>query len=146
MGKDFGIPKSFFYMEEESVKQYLGDIYDSIILKDIVTRYRIRDVEQFKRMLMYLISNIGNVFSAANITKYMKSEFRGISTETLYNYKEYYQVAYLLASEETVQREFGAFRGIDDNFPKFVLSLDELDFSRDGYQHLNIRDFLLKPS
>ena len=76
----------------------------------------------------------------------MKSEFRGISTETLYNYKEYYQVAYLLASEETVQREFGAFRGIDDNFPKFVLSLDELDFSRDGYQHLNIRDFLLKPS
>ncbi len=146
MGKDFGIPKSFFYMEEESVKQYLGDIYDSIILKDIVTRYRIRDVEQFKRMLMYLISNIGNVFSAANITKYMKSEFRGISTETLYNYKEYYQVAYLLASEETVQREFGAFRGIDDNFPKFVLSLDEFDFSRDGYQHLNIRDFLLKPA
>ncbi len=146
MGKDFGVPKSFFYMEEESVKQYLGDIYDSIILKDIVTRYRIRDVEQFKRMLMYLISNIGNVFSAANITKYMKSEFRGISTETLYNYKEYYQVAYLLASEETVQREFGAFRGIDDNFPKFVLSLDEFDFSRDGYQHLNIRDFLLKPA
>lgn len=219
-----------FPMDDASVKQYLGDIYDSIILKDIITRYRIRDTEQFKRMLMYFISNIGNTFSAANISKYMKHEYRGISNETLYNYieycksacllhlaprqdligkkllqfqekiyltdhgireaiygnnlrdinqvlenivymellrrgytvcigknnslevdftaekngkKEYYQVAYLLASEETIQREFGAFRGIDDNYPKYVLSLDELDFSRDGYIHLNIREFLL---
>lgn len=220
-----------FPMDDNSVKQYLSDIYDSIILKDIITRYKIRDTEQFKRLLMYFISNIGNTFSASSITKYMKNEYRGISSETLYNYidycknacmfhlvprqdligknilkfqekiyltdhgireaiygnnlrdinqvlenivymellrrgyniyigrnnssevdfiaekggeKEYYQVTYLLASEETVQREFGAFRGIDDNYPKYVLSLDEFDFSRNGYKHMNIRKFLLE--
>jgi hypothetical protein len=53
------------------------------------------------------------------------------------------QVAYLLASDQTVQREFGAFDGIDDNFPKYVVSLDEIDMSRQGIKHMNIRDFLL---
>lgn len=57
--------------------------------------------------------------------------------------REYYQVAYLLASEETIRREFGAFRGIDDNYPKYVLSLDEFDLSRNGYKHMNVRKFLL---
>lgn len=58
--------------------------------------------------------------------------------------REYYKVSYLLASEETVNREFGAFRGIDDNYPKYVLSLDEFDFSRNGYIHKNIKTFLLE--
>lgn len=57
--------------------------------------------------------------------------------------REYYQVAYLVADEQTAQREFGAFQGIDDNYPKYVLSLDELDLSRKGYQHINLRKFLL---
>lgn len=57
--------------------------------------------------------------------------------------KLYVQVAYLLASEETIEREFGAFYSIRDNFPKFVVSLDEFDFSRNGIIHKNIRDFLL---
>ena len=43
-----------------------------------------------------------------------------------------WQVAYLLASEETVSREFGAYDRIRDNFPKYVVSLDELDMSRNG--------------
>ncbi|MCD7845276.1 MAG: ATPase, partial [Oscillospiraceae bacterium] len=57
--------------------------------------------------------------------------------------KLYVQVAYLLASEETVKREFGAFSSIRDNFPKYVVTLDEFDMSRDGIKHRNIRDFLL---
>lgn len=220
-----------FDMDENSARQYLNDIYDSIVLKDIVTRNKIRDTEQFKRVLLYFIANIANPFSASSITKYMKNEYRSISTETLYNYidycksaclfhmaprqdlmgksilqfqekiyltdhgireaiygnnlrdinqvlenivyiellrrgytvyvgknnnvevdfvaekngkKEYYQVAYLLASDETINREFGAFKGIDDNYPKYVLSLDEFDFSRNGYIHKNIKDFLLE--
>lgn len=229
--KQGGMPFLYrFPMDENSVKQYLNDIFDSIILKDIISRFKIRDTEQFKRILLYFISNIGNTFSASSITKYMKNEYRGISGETLYNYidycksaclfhlvprqdlmgkkllqfqekiyltdhgireaiygnnirdinqvlenivfmelirrgykvfvgknasyevdfiaekggeREYYQVTYMLASEDTVQREFGAFRGIDDNYPKYVLSLDELDFSRNGYKHMNIRKFLL---
>ena len=55
----------------------------------------------------------------------------------------YVQVAYLLASDDTVNREFGAYQGIRDNFPKYVVSLDELDMSRSGIKHRNIRDFLL---
>lgn len=56
----------------------------------------------------------------------------------------YVQVAYLLASEQTVAREFGAFDGIIDNYPKYVVTMDEIDFSRNGIRHMNVRDFLLK--
>ena len=55
----------------------------------------------------------------------------------------YIQVSYLLASEETIRREFEVYEKIRDNFPKYVLSLDEFDFSRNGIKHCNIRDFLL---
>ena len=56
---------------------------------------------------------------------------------------EYYQVSYLLASEETVRREFSAFNSLKDNYPKFVLSMDKLDFSQNGIIHKNITDWLL---
>ena len=46
--------------------------------------------------------------------------------------KEYYQVAYYLADVSVVEREFGAFSGIPDNFPKYVISMDKFDFSREG--------------
>lgn len=57
--------------------------------------------------------------------------------------KCYIQVAYLLAAEETVQREFGVYEHVQDNFLKYVVSLDEFDMSRNGVRHYNIRDFLL---
>lgn len=57
--------------------------------------------------------------------------------------KCYIQVTYLLATEETVQREFGVYEHVQDNFPKYVVSLDEFDMSRNGVRHYNIRDFLL---
>ena len=59
------------------------------------------------------------------------------------NKKCFIQVAYLLASEETIKREFGAFSRITDASPKYVLSLDRMDLSHDGIEHLNIVDFLL---
>lgn len=58
--------------------------------------------------------------------------------------KLYIQVAYLLADEHIIQREFGAFENIKDNFPKYVISMDDWDFSRDGIIHKNILDFLLE--
>lgn len=58
--------------------------------------------------------------------------------------KIYIQVTYLLASEETIQREFGVYDDIQDNFPKYVVSLDEFDMSRNGIKHRNIREFLLE--
>lgn len=57
--------------------------------------------------------------------------------------KCYIQVTYLLAAEETVQREFGVYEHVQDNFPKYIVSLDEFDMSRNGVRHYNIRDFLL---
>lgn len=222
-----------FPFDDESSKQYLRDIYDSIVLKDIVQRNKIRDVEQFKRVLLYFIAGIGTTFSAGNIVKYMKSENRTISAETLYNYLEYcqtacllhmvtradvlgkkllkfqeksyitdhgmreavygnnmrdiqqtlenivymelrrrgydiyigkaerqevdfvaqkgsekcyIQVTYLLASEETVEREFSVLEKIPDNYPKYVVSMDEINRSRNGIKHMNIRKFLLLDS
>ncbi|RAP48610.1 MAG: hypothetical protein BZ135_00450, partial [Methanosphaera sp. rholeuAM6] len=52
------------------------------------------------------------------------------------------QVTYLLASDDTIEREFSSLEKIRDNYPKYVLSLDEFDFSRNGIRHMNIIDFL----
>lgn len=58
--------------------------------------------------------------------------------------KCFIQVTYLLASEETIKREFGAYGSITDASPKYVMSLDKIDLSHDGIVHLNITDFLLR--
>lgn len=217
------------YAEEPS-QQYLEDLYNSVVLKDIVKRNNIRDIDLLERIITYITANIGTPFSAASITKFFKNEGRAVSTETVLNYirycmdaylvyrvkrqdlqgkqilasnekyyiadhgireavfggnmrdinlileniiyiellrrgytvtvgktagkevdfvcekkdqKLYIQVTYLLASEDTVNREFGIYDTIPDNFPKYVVSMDELDMSRNGIKHRNIRDFLL---
>ena len=60
------------------------------------------------------------------------------------NEKIYVQVAYLLASAEIIEREFTSLEKIDDNYPKYVISIDEFDMSRNGIRHINIIDFLMK--
>ena len=57
--------------------------------------------------------------------------------------KCFIQVAYLLSSKEVIEREFGAYKSVEDNAPKYVLSLDKFDMSSDGIIHLNIEDWLL---
>ena len=59
------------------------------------------------------------------------------------NEKIYVQVAYLLASSETIEREFTSLEKIDDNYPKYVISMDEFNMSRNGIKHINIIDFLM---
>lgn len=60
--------------------------------------------------------------------------------------KLYVQVCYLLATPETIQREFAVYDRIRDHYPKYVVSMDEPDMSRQGIKHRNIRDFLLADS
>ena len=60
------------------------------------------------------------------------------------NEKLYIQVAYLLASSETTEREFFSLEKINDNYPKYIISMDEFDMSRNGIRHINIIDFLIK--
>lgn len=216
-------------MEEQAALMYLEDLFDSIILKDVAQRNKIRDIGAFKNLLLYFIAEIGNTYSAASIKKYLKNENRSVSTETLYNYIEYckdacilqmvsredligkkilqfqekiyltdhglrqavyghnqrdinqilenivfmellrrdynvtigkantrevdfvakkrekriyVQVAYMLADEKTVEREFGVLEEIPDNYPKFVITMDEIERSRNGILHRNIREFL----
>jgi len=56
---------------------------------------------------------------------------------------EYYQVAWQMTSENTVEREFGALEKINDNYPKFLLTTDSFTQNRSGIQHLNVFDWLL---
>lgn len=229
--KTGGMPFLANFLGDDSAKnQYLMDIYNSVVLKDVVKRNNIRDVDTLERIIAYAFSNIGHIFSATSLSKYFKSEKRNISHDTILNYlkfctdafliykisrydlegkkvltvnekyycadhglreavfgkntqnidqilenivclellrrnfkvfvgkkdeseidfiaerngvKIYVQVAYLLASEETVRREFSVYDSIKDNFPKYVVSMDEFDFSHNGIIHRNIRDFLL---
>lgn len=229
--KTGGMPFLANFLGDDSAKnQYLMDIYNSVVLKDVVKRNNIRDVDTLERIIAYAFSNIGHIFSATSLSKYFKSDKRNISHDTILNYlkfcadafliykisrydlegkkvltvnekyycadhglreavfgkntqnidqilenivclellrrnfkvfvgkkdeseidfiaerngvKIYVQVAYLLASEETVRREFSVYDSIKDNFPKYVVSMDEFDFSRNGIIHRNIRDFLL---
>lgn len=222
---------SNLHYDETASRQYLRDLFNSVELKDIVKRNRIRDVDLLERIIAYVTSNIGTTFSSTAISKYLKSEGRSVSPETVLGYikactdaflfyqvkrqdlqgkkiltvnekyyvadhgireavfggnkkdinlvlenivymellrrgysvtvgkvgskeidfvcedhgnKLYVQVAYLLASEDTIQREFGVYDHVRDNFPKYVVTLDEFDMSRDGIKHRNIRDFLLE--
>lgn len=59
--------------------------------------------------------------------------------------RSYYQVSYLLASEETRKREVRSLLMIEDQYPKYILSLDDIDFSTQGIHHINLIDFLNLP-
>ncbi len=75
------------------------------------------------------------------IGKTKNGEIDFIATKT--DEKLYFQVAYLLENEKVIDREFGAFKEINDDYPKYVLSLDKTDFSKDGIIHKNIIEWLL---
>ena len=217
------------YAEEPS-RKYLQDLFNSVVLKDIVKRNKVRDVDLLERIIAYVMANVGTTFSATSISKFLKNEQRTVATETVLNYlkhcidaflfyqvsrqdiqgkqllstnEKYYiadhgireavfggnmkdinlvlenmvymellrrgytvtvgrvgdreidfvcekkrevlyvQVAYLLASEETIEREFGVYAAVRDNYPKYVVSLDEFNMSRNGIKHRNIREFLM---
>ena len=217
---------------EETAYKVVYDIYSSVILRDTIQRYKIRDIELLERVIKYAFDNIGNTFSGKNIADYFKSRQRKVDVNTVYNYltaleaafifyrvprydikgkeilktqekfyvsdisliyatmgyrdrlisgvlenlvflelkrreyqvyvgkinseeidfvaekkgeKIYIQVSYKLESEKTLQREFGNLLSIKDQFPKYVVSMD--DFWKDsieGVKHLYIADFLLK--
>lgn len=217
---------------EETAYKVVYDIYSSVILRDTIQRYKIRDIELLERVIKYAFDNIGNTFSGKNLADYFKSQQRRVDVNTVYNYlnaleaafilyrvprydikgkeilktqekfyvsdvsiiyalmgyrdrmisgilenivflelkrrgykvyvgkldateidfiaekrneKVYVQVTYKLESQETVHREFGNLLAINDQYPKYVVSMDE--FWKDnieGIIHLQVQDFLLK--
>lgn len=81
---------------QEDVYTIVRDIYNSVIFSDIVKRNRIRKIDQLERVVKYVFQNIGNTFSAKSISDYLKAEHRKIDNETVYNYLESLEKAYLL--------------------------------------------------
>lgn len=78
--------QGFLNRSFEAWQQYLTDLFDTIFIKDIINRRKIRDVELFRRVLRYLIEQIGHPVSIASLTRFLKSEGRTPSKETLANF------------------------------------------------------------
>ena len=81
---------------QDEVYTIVRDIYNSTIFSDIVRRSQIRKIDQLERIVKYTFNNVGNTFSAKSIADYLKSEHRSLDNETVYNYLEKLEKAYLL--------------------------------------------------
>lgn len=214
------------------VRDYLMNVYNTILLRDIIEREKIRNIPLLKTLVRFLSDNIGKQFSARSIANYLKSHKTEASTNIILSYLDflcnayiidrverynihgkkilefddkfyfedlgirnviiggnrrfdiekvmenivykhlarlgftvyvgqlhkteidfvaenpdttiYVQVTYLLASEETVKREFGNLQLIKDNHPKYVVSMDRVYglTNVDGIKHVHLREFL----
>lgn len=92
-----GFPATHLYaFGDDEIYSIVRDTYDACIYRDIVQRNDIRRKDLFDRIVKYTFSNVGNTFSAKTISDYLKSEQRKIDVETVYNYLEYLEKAYLL--------------------------------------------------
>jgi uncharacterized protein len=81
---------------DEAVFPYLNAIYNTVLLKDVVTRNKIRDVEQLERITRFVLTNCGNITSAKSIADYLKSQRLKISVETVQNYLQYLTQAFMI--------------------------------------------------
>jgi predicted AAA+ superfamily ATPase len=225
------LPQRFSFTDKTAADTYISDVYDSIILKDVVGRMGIKDMTLFSLILQYVLETEGREFSANNITNYLLSNYRKVSPETIYNYldalcssfiinkiyrydlrgkavmktlnkyyatdlgikrirsgnkdvnysiclentvcndllnkgytvnightdkgeldfvasdstdKKYIQVCYSMSDEKTAQRELSAFRGIDDGYDKYIITLDRTAKSKNGIKIINAIDFLME--
>lgn len=230
-----GLPGLLAFKPEEKsqINDYFEGVFNTIFVKDIVSREKIRNVTQLENVIRFVADNIGKPISITNIVRYITSKGEKISDETASNYLKYLrdaflaipikrfdihgkkllesnnkhyfsdhgvrnylcgsdirgsiekimenvvwnhlrrqgydvsvgilrageidfvatkadkriyiQVTYLLASDDTIKREFGNLAAIKDNYPKLVVSLDPVSggFSEyPGIEHVNLRDFL----
>lgn len=80
------LPNRFEFESEEAIKNYLYGVFDSIILRDVVERLKIRDTSLFNLILQYIVDTIGREFSAENIMNFLRNEGREVSTLTIYSY------------------------------------------------------------
>jgi len=84
-----GMPGRFAFKTETEMQKYLQDVFDTIILRDILIRRKIRDINLLNNIIRFLIENTGKIFSANTVSKYLKSQSRSVSAEALYNHIEY---------------------------------------------------------
>lgn len=74
---------------EEDRYDYLQDIFNSILYNDLIERYSIRDINILNRLIVFLLDNVGNVFSSNSISNFLKNERISVSPVTIQNYLKY---------------------------------------------------------
>lgn len=82
--------------DERSSYQIVEGIYNSVITSDITKRYQVKNFNLFNRVVKYVVENVGKTFSANAIVKFLKSEGRALSVETVYNYLEWLEKAFAI--------------------------------------------------
>ena len=82
--------------EPQSVYQIVNGIYYTVVSRDIVKRHRINKQDLFDRVVKYVIENMGKTFSANSISKFLKSENRKVSVESIYNYLRWLEQAFII--------------------------------------------------
>jgi len=92
-----GLPAIHYFIDnEQSIYEYQNSIIDTILLKDIVKRYNIRDIGTLEKIFRYINDNIGNITSSKNISDYFKSQKIKISVDTILNYFKYLESAFII--------------------------------------------------
>lgn len=115
---------------QDEIYTIVRDIYHSTIYADIVKRNQIRKVDQLERIIKYAFNNVGNTFSARKISDYLKSEKRTLDNETIYNYLEKLEKAYLL--HRCLRYDLQG-KEILKTYEKFYLADTSLRYSVLGY-------------
>ena len=82
--------------DERAAYQIVEGIYHSVITGDITRRHHITNFDLFNRVVKYVIENVGKTFSANAIVKFLKSEGRALSVESVYNYLEWLEKAFVI--------------------------------------------------
>lgn len=90
-----GFPFLGLLQDDNAKIEYLKDIYNTIVLKDIMQRNKIRDIQMLGKLVSYMSDNIGNLMNAKKISDYVKKEKRSLGAETIYNYIFYLEQSYL---------------------------------------------------
>lgn len=83
-------------LDEKSSYQIVEDIYNSVVVNDITKRHNIQNTDLFNRVVRFVVENLGKTFSANSIVKFLKSENRTISVETIYNYLDWLEKAFVI--------------------------------------------------
>lgn len=82
--------------KDAEIYQLVSDIYSSVLLRDTIQRYNIRNVDMLERLVAFLFDNLGNCFSAKNIIAYLKNQQRKLDYETLYNYLQALESSFIV--------------------------------------------------
>ncbi len=125
--------------DEDTAYMVINDIYDSIVLRDVVERHKIRNVELLNRIMKYVMDNVGNTFSAKNISDYFKSQYRKVDINTVYNYIEALESSFVISK---VNRYDLLGKEILKTQEKFYLADQGIQHAVFGYRDRNISGVL----